>query len=67
MRAAGDDEIPPATEPKDEFVATVSFCNLVGSMPLFAALAWHGFLDGEIVVASGVGAVLAWFGVLLGT
>ncbi len=53
--------------PKDEFVATASFCNLVASLPLFAALAWHGFLDGETAIASGVGAVIAWLGVLAGT
>jgi len=53
--------------PKDEFVATMSICNLLGSFPLFGMLAWHGFLDAEIAVASGVGAVLAWLGVLAGT
>ena len=52
--------------PKDEFVATASICNLIGGLPLFAALAWHGFLDGETTVASAVGAGIAWLGVLLG-
>ncbi len=53
--------------PKDAFIATASFCNLVGMLPLFAALAWHGFLDGEVAMASGVGAMVAWIGLLLGT
>ena len=53
--------------PKDEFVATMSICNLIGSLPLFGMLAWHGFLDAGIAVASGIGAVLAWLGVLAGT
>ena len=53
--------------PKDAFVATMSFCNLIGSFPLFGMLAWHGYLDTEIAIASGAGAVLAWLGVLAGT
>jgi hypothetical protein len=53
--------------PKDEFVATVSICNLLGALPLFGMLAWHGFLDAEIAAASGGGAMLAWLGVLAGT
>ena len=52
--------------PRDEFVATASICNLIGSMPLFAMLAWHGFLNGEVAIASGVGAGIAWLGVLAG-
>ncbi len=53
--------------PKDEFVGTVSFWNLFGSLPLFGSLAWHGYLTLPVAVASGGGALLSMLGVGVGT
>lgn len=53
--------------PKDEFVGTVSFWNLFGSLPLFAGLAWHGFLTLPVAAASGGGALISMLGVWAGT
>jgi uncharacterized membrane protein YfcA len=53
--------------PKDEFVASVSFWNLFGSLPLFGGLAWHGFLTLPVAGASGGGALVAMLGVWAGT
>jgi uncharacterized membrane protein YfcA len=53
--------------PKDEFVGTVSFWNLFGSLPLFGGLAWHGILTLPIAGASGGGALISILGVWAGT
>jgi len=53
--------------PKDEFVGTISFCNLFGSLPLFGGLAWHGYLTLPVAAASGVGALITMLGVWAGT
>jgi uncharacterized membrane protein YfcA len=53
--------------PKDEFVGTASFWNLFGCIPLYAGLAWHGFLTIPVAAASGGGAVIAMLGVWAGT
>jgi len=53
--------------PKDEFVGTVSFWNLFGSLPLFGGLIWHGYLTLPIAAASGGGALVSILGVWAGT
>lgn len=53
--------------PKDEFVGTISFCNLFGALSLFGGLAWHGYLTWPVAAASGVGALITMLGVWAGT
>lgn len=51
---------------KDTFVAAVTLFFIVGGVPLYGSLAWHGVLNDNVLVASSIAAIVALAGVAFG-
>jgi len=51
---------------KDAFVAAISLFFIIGGVPLYGSLAWHGVLTVKVLTASAVAAVIVLIGVAFG-
>lgn len=52
---------------KDTFVAAVTLFFIVGGVPLYGSLAWHGVLSEKVLIASSIAAIIVLAGVAFGT
>lgn len=51
---------------KDAFVSAVTLFFVVGGVPLYGSLAWHGVLSEKVLIASSIAAVIVMAGVAFG-
>ncbi len=52
---------------KDAFIAAVTLFFIVGGVPLYGSLAWHGVLNQKVLIASTGAAAIALAGVAIGS
>lgn len=51
---------------KDAFVSAVTLFFVIGGVPLYGSLAWHGVLSEKVLIASSIAAVIVMAGVAFG-